>query len=101
MTAKELPTSFRIELPDDALGARAPKGTPAIFEQRPPTWGDAVLIFDAKGEPHVRAYRQSLEHEWEGYAPNPNFATFTSATPGARIVAVLDSLGGGWAQLSR
>lgn len=101
MGQKELPNAFRIELLDDALGARAPRGTSATFERREPMWGDAVLLLDAKGEPHVRVYRQSLEHEWEGYAPNPNFATFTGSMSGVRVVAVLESLGGGWAQLGR
>lgn len=101
MGQQELPKAFRIELLDDALGARAPRGTSATFERREPMWGDAVLLLDAKGEPHVRVYRQSLEHEWEGYAPNPNFATFTGSMSGVRVVAVLESLGGGWAQLGR
>lgn len=101
MAAKELPQTFRIDLPDDALGARAPKGTPATFERRPADWGDAVLLFDTKGQPHIRVYRQSLEHEWEGVAPHPAFATFNGSMPGVRVVAVLESLGGGWAQLSR
>jgi hypothetical protein len=101
MTGKDLPTAFKIDLPDDAMGAKAPRGTRATFEQREPEWGDAVLLFDAKGAPHVRVYRQSLEHAWEGHAPNPNFATFHSSMPGVRVVAVLESLGGGWAQLSR
>lgn len=101
MTGKDLPNAFKIDLPDDAMGAKAPKGTRATFEQREPNWGDAVLLFDAKGEPHVRVYRQSLEHAWEGHAPNPNFATFNGSMSGVRVVAVLESLGGGWAQLSR
>jgi hypothetical protein len=101
MTGEDLPNAFKIDLPDDALGAKAPKGTRATFESRAPGWGDAVLLFDAKGEPHVRVYRQSLEHAWEAYAPNPNFATFNGSMQGAHVVAVLESLGGGWAQLSR
>jgi hypothetical protein len=101
MTGKDLPRAFRIDLPDDAMGAKAPMGTPATFERRAPAWGDAVLLLDAKGHPHVRVYRQSLEHDWEAPAPNPAFATFNSSMPGARVVAVLESLGGGWAQLSR
>jgi hypothetical protein len=101
MTGKDLPNAFKIDLPDDALGAKAPSGTRATFECRPPAWGDAVLLFDAKGQPHVRVYRQSLEHDWEGVAPNPAFATFTGSMSGVRVVAVLESLGGGWAQLSR
>lgn len=101
MTGGDLPNAFRIDLPDDALGAKAPRGTRATFERRDPTWGDAVLLFDAKGQPHVRVYRQSLEHEWEGVAPHPAFATFNGSMSGVRVVAVLESLGGGWAQLSR
>ena len=101
MQSKELPASFWLELPDDALAPTAPKGTRAIFERREPAWGDAVLLFDAKGEPHVRVYRQSFEHAWEGHAANPHFAPLTSSTPGVRVVAVLESLGGGWARLSR
>jgi hypothetical protein len=101
MTGKDLPNAFKIDLPDDAMGAKAPKGTRATFERRAPGWGDAVLLIDAKGHPHVRVYRQSLEHDWEGVAPNPAFATFTGSMSGVRVVAVLESLGGGWAQLSR
>lgn len=101
MQSQELPASFWLELPDDALAPTAPKGTRAIFEIREPAWGDAVLLFDGKGEPHVRVYRQSFEHDWEGHAANPHFAPLTSSTPGVRVVAVLESLGGGWARLSR
>lgn len=101
MSGKDLPNAFKIELPDDALGAKAPKGTKATFERREAHWGDAVLLLDANNRPHVRVYRQSLDHEWEGYAANSDFATFNGSMSGVRVVAVLESLGGGWAQLSR
>jgi hypothetical protein len=101
MQRNKLPREFWVTLEDDGLAPRAPAGTKVKFERREPRWGDAVLLRDATGTHHARVYRQHLEHGWEAFAPSGFLATFHGGMPEVVVVAVLDAIAGGWAQLSQ
>ncbi len=60
--------------------------------------GAVVAFWIDAGQP-ARSRRRLLGDQWGGHATNPNFATFNGSMSGVRVVAVLESLGGGWAQI--
>lgn len=93
MQTKDLPEAFWVELPDDALAPKLPKGTVVRFSTGiEPAWGNIVLLRDAKGASHVRVHTQDHEHEWRASATSEVYMPFTSATAGVTRLAVLTAV---------
>lgn len=93
MQTKELPEAFWVELLDDALAPKLPKGTVVRFTRNiEPAWGNVVLLRDTKGELHVRVHTQDPEHKWRAIGASGIYMAFTDATAGVERLAVLTAI---------
>lgn len=91
---ERLPERFEVEVPDDALGDKAPKGRIVEFarvEAVEPRFGDGVLVKTSTGKVYFRIYRETVDtpEGWEAVAVDENFATLEPGKHGARVVAVM------------
>ncbi len=93
----KLPTEFRVAMPDDAMGARAPKGCVLTFSTtEKPRYGDGILVRTRENEVFFRLYQQGIDG-WEARAINPAFVSLESGTHGLEIVGVMIEGGPRWA----
>ncbi len=92
----KLPAEFRVAMPDDAMGSRAPKGCVLTFSTtEKPRYGDGILVRTRDGETFFRLYQQGLDG-WEARAINPAFVTLKSVDHGLQIIAVMMEGGPRW-----
>lgn len=89
LIAKQLPATFRLAVPDDALAPDTPRGTVFIFDTGArPRPGYAVLVQDKAGGRHVRRFVQSIGSEWRAEARNSAYASLEHARDGLTLLAV-------------
>lgn len=91
----QLPERFEIEVPDGALGDRAPQGRIVEFtrvETTPARIGDGVLVRTTGGKVYFRIYCEDGSSE-EGWMAAPvdvvRYATLKPGEHGAEVVAVM------------
>jgi transcriptional regulator with XRE-family HTH domain len=84
-----LPETFTIEMPDGALHATTPVGTPLLCSTIvKPTIGKGVIVRSADGNAHVRRFSQGPTGGWQAAADAPGYATLHSGI-GAKIIATV------------
>jgi hypothetical protein len=97
MTAK-LPPVFKIELTDNSMAPRAPKGAHVEFTRGlEPKPGDGVLVKDRTGHFFFREYKSPRAGVWSAHASNPAYdPPLDPATHGLEVVAVLTGMSTRW-----
>ena len=94
----ELPETFRLVAPDDAMAPRVKAGKGLIFTTtESPVAGDGVLISDRDGNVYFRLYRVRRAGAWQAYAINDAYQEMDSERDGLRVLAVLSGEEGRWA----
>lgn len=90
MRLEDLPVVFEALLPDDAMGPELPAGMKVEFDTREtPVFGDKILVRDAKGDLHLRLYKQAPGGGWEAPATNRAFLDMLPERDGLTIMAVM------------
>jgi DNA-binding XRE family transcriptional regulator len=93
----ELPATFEVAVPDDAMAPRVRAGQIVKFDTREtPRPGDGVLVVDSNGEWFFRLYRQGRRGAWEAAAENAAFETLQADRDGLKVVAVLVGVQARW-----
>lgn len=88
MSGLKLPSSFVLELGDDAISARYQKGTKVVFEAgRPPKVGRPVLVADRLGNRYVRLYGEVKGNAWKALSTDPMYASLDSQADALQIIA--------------
>jgi transcriptional regulator with XRE-family HTH domain len=97
-----LPEEFELELVDDAMAGRAPKGSIITFKTADaPAAGEAFLVRDRRGEIYFRECRLKPGGGWIAYAYRPAFPTLDSDEDGLQVIAEFIGLRSSWSKLSR
>lgn len=85
----DLPSTFALELRDEAMADALPAGTKVIFSTREtPRPPDIVLVCDAAGHFYVREYRERTPGHWQAVAYRNGYEPLDSRADGLRVVAV-------------
>lgn len=89
LRSEQLPDSFALEMPDDALEPRIAKGTKLIFDtMTPPRPGAGVLVEDnATGGRYVRRYVEAGGGAWVAQAVNDAYISLPGHS--AKVLAVM------------
>jgi transcriptional regulator with XRE-family HTH domain len=88
----DIPQSFRMTAPDDALAPGIPRDTVLLFERHAGARlepGDGVLVRALDGSMHLRMYAQGPAGGWTAAATHPAYASLDSARDGLAVVAVM------------
>lgn len=91
-TTSDLPQSFILAAPDDALAPDVPRGMRLLMERHdggPLEPGDGVLVETADGRRALRMYAEGPAGGWMAAAKHPAYASFDSQRDGLRVLAVL------------
>lgn len=97
LMTRELPQTFKVAAPDDAMAPRLRSGQRAEFERGlEPRPGDGVLVADADGAAYIRIYRQGRQGRWEAHTENSAYRTLDSELDGLKVLAVLVSVQARW-----
>lgn len=96
MQTKELPTLFRVAVPDDALAPKIPRGAELIMAAGgTPRPSQVVLVREgASGALHLRRYAQGAGENWQARAPNVDYPTFDAAEHSLQLLATLKWVSG-------
>lgn len=79
MKPGNVPASFVLAVPDDALAPDTPKGSLLMFaEGRPSSFGTGVLVEDESGRRYVRRYIEGPGGTWIAAARNDSYVTLHS-----------------------
>ncbi len=90
MSAAELPGSFVVAMPDDALAPRVMRGTELIFEpDAHPRPGVGVLIQDKSGRRCIRQFAEGANGTWLANALAQNYYSYSSDRDEQVLLAVM------------
>ena len=89
LSGEQLPESFVLAMPDDALAPRVSRGTKLIFETAAqPSPGAGVLVEDTEtGSRYVRRYVEAGGGKWMAQAINDAYISLPSSK--AKVIAVM------------
>jgi len=97
LMASQLPTNFKLTIPDDAMAPRVRSGETVEFcTSEQPRPGDGVLVADSTGAWHFRLYRVGAGGHWTAAAINTAYREMDSRTDGLVVVAVLVAVQARW-----
>jgi SOS-response transcriptional repressor LexA len=86
----ELPATFAVEIPDDAMAPRVRRGDVVRFTtELTPRPGDGVLVRDGAGHWYFRCYSERRPGDWEAVALNGGYQPLDSKTDNLTILAIL------------
>lgn len=86
----EIPTEFRVAMPDDAMKPDAEAGWEVEFVKADSgSPGQGVLVKDSTGRRYFRKYQEGRGDEWEAKPSNPDYLTLHSKRDGLEVVAVM------------
>ncbi len=84
-----LPDVFMIEMPDQSMAPKAPRGCQATLQAASqPEFGNAALVRTNTGRVFFRECRLNADGTWTAYALNPAFPSLHSEQHGLTVVAV-------------
>lgn len=90
LQTKELPQTFVVPMPDDALAPNVARGTDLIFSttaEPHPLRG--VLVQDHTGRRYIRRYAQGLGAAWTAQAVSAGYVSLESERDGLTLLAVM------------
>lgn len=88
MSTSSLPSSFVLELPDDALNGHFEKGTRVVFSTNAsPKVGKPILIEDLQGSRWIRLYGNVRGDRWQAIATGLGYVTLDSHNDGLTVLA--------------
>lgn len=86
----DLPATFSVALPDDAMAPRVRRGDVVRFRRGVTALpGDGVLVVDAAGRWYFRLYRERKPGEWEAHPINDAYQPLDAQRDGLQLLAVL------------
>lgn len=89
MQSQELPESFVIDVPDEALSPKLPAGTKIVMERAArASPGECVMVQDKRGARYLRRYVQTPDG-FEAQALGDAFASLHSERDGLQVLAVM------------
>jgi transcriptional regulator with XRE-family HTH domain len=91
MTKDDLPDVFLVEVPDNAMADRVPKGFLVEFDKRiTPRDGDGILVADSAGAWFFRVYRPSAGGDFAAIALNAagGYLPMSKSRHGLEVLAV-------------
>jgi hypothetical protein len=99
MQAQDLPPEFWVQMHDDAMSPRAPRGKGLRFRRstsrdfdKDGQFGEVVLLLAPDGTPHVRLLGQELTHGFQLRPTNPNYASFVGSMDGLQLLGVMTAI---------
>jgi transcriptional regulator with XRE-family HTH domain len=88
-SVETLPDVFVIEMPDNSMAPKAPRGCQATMQpSNHPEFGNAALVRTGSGRVFFRECRLNADGSWTAYALNPAFPSLHSTEHGLAVVAV-------------
>lgn len=96
---REMPATFRVAAPDDAMSPRVRAGRVVEFEAASSAaFGDGVLVRASDGRLYFRLYAEAKRGGWEARPLNDVYRTLTPEADGIVIVAVVTSVPQRWSE---
>lgn len=88
----ELPSRFKLAVPDDALAPTTPKGVILIFStELRPAVGTGVLVQDETGRRYIRMFAEGPGGTWIAAARAEGYLSLDSRQHQLRILAVVEA----------
>jgi transcriptional regulator with XRE-family HTH domain len=97
LSADRLPDLFVIEMQDNSMAPKAPKGCQATMQPgNRPEYGNAALVQTATGRLFFRECRMNADGSWTAHALNPAFPSLHSEEHGLQVLALCRNVAVPW-----